>query len=159
MNKYLIAAGSCHHNGIYYLAQAEKILSQHYNFMLCAKSKIYKNCSKFSYTNRLYYNLAFAVKTRLEPLVFYRELRSIESTLGRIRTYKNSPRTLDLDILMVSNLEYKSSTFRVPHTQAFVRSFFVVCAREALMHAGWPTPIDLTMAKTRGGRDYLVACS
>ncbi len=79
--------------------------------------------------------------------------------MGRIRTYRYAPRTLDLDILIASNLDYKSSTFRVPHTQAFVRSFFVVCAAEALMHAGWPTPINLAMAKTRGGRDYLVVCS
>jgi len=159
MNKYVIAAGSSHHDGVYYLSRSEQRISQHQKIIFCAKSRIYKNCSKFSHTNRLYFNQAFAVKTCLEPLVFYRELRSIEIAMGRIRTYKNSPRTLDLDILVGSNLEYKSSTFRIPHTQAFLRSFFVVCAAEALMHAGWPIPINLAIAKARGGRDYLVACS
>lgn len=159
MNNFIVAAGSSHHNALYYLAQAELRFSQYQNIKLCAKSRIYKNCSKFSKTNRLYYNQAFALSTFFEPLVFYRELRSIESLLGRIRTYKNAPRTLDLDILLLSNLEYKSSIFRIPHAQTFVRSFFVVCAKEALMRAHWPEPMTLALAKTRGGRDYMVVCS
>lgn len=159
MNNFIVAAGSSHHHAMYYLAQAELIICQNKNIKICAKSRLFKNGSKFSKTNRLYYNQAFALSSFFEPLAFYRELRSIESSLGRIRTYKNAPRTIDLDILLLSNLEYKSSTFRVPHAQAFVRSFFVVCAQEALMRAHWPTPATLALAKTRGGRDYMVACS
>lgn len=159
MNKFVIAAGSSHHNGLFYLAQAERRISGYKNIIIHSKSRIFKNCSKFSKTNRLYFNQAFALKTIFEPLVLYRELRSIEHTMGRIRTYKNAPRTLDLDILLLSNLEYKSSTFQVPHAQAFVRSFFVVCAKEALVRAHWPVPAALILAKTRGGCDYLVPCS
>lgn len=159
MNNFIVAAGSSHPNALYYFAQAELRISQYSNIKICAKSRIFKNGSKFSKTNKLFYNQAFAISTCFEPLVFYRELRSIELLLGRIRTYKNAPRTLDLDILLLSNLKYKSSTFCVPHVQAFVRSFFVVCAQEALMHAHWPQHITITLAKTRGGRDYMVACS
>jgi 2-amino-4-hydroxy-6-hydroxymethyldihydropteridine diphosphokinase len=159
MNKFIVAAGSSHHEAFYYLEQAERRISRYQNIKICAKSRVFKNCSKFSSINRLFFNQAFALETYLEPLVFYRELRSIESFSGRIRSYKNAPRTLDLDILLLSNLKYKSSNFRVPHAQTFLRSFFVVCAQEALMRARWPIPVELALAATRGGRDYLVACS
>jgi len=157
MNKYLIAAGSSHHQACNYLAQAENYLSNSKNIKLITKSRIFKNASKFSHINRLFFNTVYAVTSNLEPLVFYRELKTIETKLGRIRSYKNAPRTLDLDVLIALNLKYKKSTFFVPHPQAYMRSFFAVCAVEALMNAGWPIDLALSRASRRFSHDYLVA--
>jgi 2-amino-4-hydroxy-6-hydroxymethyldihydropteridine diphosphokinase len=158
MNKYIISAGSCDYRGLRYLEHAKNNLLQSSKFILSGQSRIFKNSSKYAKINRLYYNTAFAVESLLEPLAFYRELRSIESKLGRIRTYKNSPRTLDLDVLIAFNLSYKTSTFCVPHREAYARNFFVVCAVEALIAAHWPIPIALIHARARMSRDLLVAC-
>lgn len=156
MIKYIVVAGSSHHAAKSYLSAAQKHIAATKNINLIATSRIFKNCSQNTNMNRLFFNRAFALTCSLEPRVFYRELKSIEFKLGRIRAYKNSPRTIDLDVLMAINLKYKSLSFCVPHSQCFARSFFVVCAMEAIMIARWPLPQALTRANSKFGCDYLV---
>ena len=157
MPNYIVAAGSCHPQGFSYLMRARVALKEHRQLHLRGESQIVKNGSQGMRINRLFYNCAFAVSAPLEPLTFYRELKVIEYKLGRIRSYKNAPRTIDLDVLMSFDLIYNSTTFSVPHKDFYTRDFFVSVAKEATMRARWPVPLALSRARLKLGAYYLAS--
>ena len=45
-------------------------------------------------------NAVMEVQSTLEPLALFKALQSIEQRFGRERSYRNAPRTLDLDLLL-----------------------------------------------------------
>lgn len=146
MPRYVVALGSCHPLGCTYLKKAESLMAKCDFITIHGKSDILKNPSVGMSVNRVFYNNALAIFSPREPLVLYRELRAIELKLGRIRSYKNSPRTIDLDILLSFELNYQSGTFFVPHKQLLKRDFFLICAKKAIKQAGWPLPYSLLHA-------------
>lgn len=158
MPNYIVAAGSCHSQGPSYLLRARESLRGHTQLRLCGESKIVKNGSQGMRINRLFYNCAFALSAPMEPLTFYRELKVIEFKLGRIRSYRNAPRTIDLDVLIAFDLIYNSTTFSVPHREFYTRDFFVSVATEAILSAGWPIPLALSRARLKLGAHYLAPC-
>src|SRR5258707_12006685 len=48
-------------------------------------------------------NCVVAVETKLSPLPLLHHLAHIENHQGRVRTERNGPRTIDLDILLYGN--------------------------------------------------------
>ncbi len=59
-----------------------------------------------------------------EPLVFLRELRTIETSLGRPpQRARNAPRTMDLDLLYVGNLTLADPELVLPHPRLHERWF------------------------------------
>lgn len=155
MPRYLIAIGSSHSDGQNYLRRALLVIESDGNFSICGASRVYQNSSADTTYNRLFYNGAVAIKTPFHPQVFYRELARIEQTLGRIRTYRNAPRTIDIDVLMSLDFTYKSGSFFLPHREAMNRNFFVMPAIEALKSASWPVSLSLRKASSKCGRGYL----
>lgn len=59
----------------------------------------------------------------LEPEVMLRRLLAIEEQAGRVRTVRNGPRTLDLDILMWGSRRVDRSGLTIPHKRMHTRSF------------------------------------
>jgi 2-amino-4-hydroxy-6-hydroxymethyldihydropteridine diphosphokinase len=51
------------------------------------------------------------------------ELQSVENRHGRLRSFANAPRTLDLDVLMFGSLEIKSAALTLPHPRMHERAF------------------------------------
>ncbi|MCF7869759.1 MAG: 2-amino-4-hydroxy-6-hydroxymethyldihydropteridine diphosphokinase [Candidatus Omnitrophica bacterium] len=51
-------------------------------------------------------------------------LKKIETELGRKRSFKNAPRTIDLDILLYGNKKIKTKKLIVPHPKLKIRDFF-----------------------------------
>ena len=61
--------------------------------------------------------------TELEPLALLDEFQSIEDALGRVRTVRWGPRTIDLDILLYDNDVIDDDRLRVPHPLMHEREF------------------------------------
>ena len=152
MARFIIALGSSHELGQKYLAEAVKKIHENKLVMVCGGAKIYKNSSSLTGYNCLFYNSALAIKSRMHPFLLYRELYALEHYLGRIRTYQNSRRTIDLDMLISLDFCYNSNVFFLPHKQAFKRIFFVIPMIEALKSAGWHVPIEVLKARSQGGQ-------
>ena len=76
----------------------------------------YKNQDKFL-------NCAIKIKTELKPIELLGFLQSIEKRLGRIRTIKNGPRTIDLDILFYGIEIINENNLIVPHPRLHEREF------------------------------------
>lgn len=70
-----------------------------------------------------YLNGVIKIKTTYTPKKLLIFLQSIEKKLGRIRTIKNGPRTIDLDILLFNNKKIKTPTLTIPHPRMWQREF------------------------------------
>lgn len=81
----------------------------------------------FGYTEQKdFHNAVLCIKTSKSAQEFLKIMLHYEIILGRKRSFKNAPRTLDLDILYFDNLKLKSKKLTLPHIGVFGRqSVFV----------------------------------
>ncbi|MCF0119992.1 MAG: 2-amino-4-hydroxy-6-hydroxymethyldihydropteridine diphosphokinase [Oscillospiraceae bacterium] len=70
-----------------------------------------------------YVNCACSLETTLEPEALLDALQAIENTHGRTRPYKNAPRTLDIDIVLIGNRVIGTPRLTVPHPRMHLRAF------------------------------------
>jgi 2-amino-4-hydroxy-6-hydroxymethyldihydropteridine diphosphokinase len=70
-------------------------------------------------------NAVVALETELEARELLRSLLAIEQEFGRDREtgFANGPRTLDLDILLLGNLEISEPGLEIPHPRLAERAF------------------------------------
>jgi len=68
-------------------------------------------------------NQAIELKTRLKPTELLSLCQDIEAACGRIRTFPNAPRTLDLDILLYGDLVINQQNLIIPHPRLPERRF------------------------------------
>lgn len=73
-----------------------------------------------------YLNAALAFETNQSPDELLQFLHRIEHQLGRVRTVKDGPRTLDLDLLMYDDRVIYSPSLIVPHPRLHERAFVLV---------------------------------
>lgn len=62
-----------------------------------------------------FYNAILVVQTSLYPHAFLHRMLWIEKRLGRIRSFKDAPRTLDIDIIFFDEVVQKTQRLKLPH--------------------------------------------
>ncbi|MFA7428788.1 MAG: 2-amino-4-hydroxy-6-hydroxymethyldihydropteridine diphosphokinase [Rhodospirillaceae bacterium] len=72
-----------------------------------------------------YVNGVAVVETVLDPAQLLAELHAVEDALGRVRTVRNAPRVIDLDLLAYHNRVIEAD-FVVPHPRMDDRAFVVL---------------------------------
>ena len=70
-----------------------------------------------------YLNAVAEIKTSLSAEDLHKKLADIETSLGRAREEKWSPRTIDLDLLLFGQEIINSANLTVPHREMYLRSF------------------------------------
>ena len=75
-------------------------------------------------------NGVLEIETVLSPRELLKELNRIESMLGRIRTVKNAPREIDLDILYYGRAKVEEKDLIIPHPKINEREFVLKGLRE-----------------------------
>lgn len=73
-----------------------------------------------------FYNAIVVVKTSLSPRAFLKFLLHVEKIFKRKRSFKNAPRTLDLDIIFFDDIKLNSSKLQIPHKSWFERNSVVL---------------------------------
>ena len=73
-----------------------------------------------------YLNAVCTGCTDLGPFALLDGLQSLEFSAGRLRTERNAPRILDLDVLLYGRQEIQSPDLLVPHPRMLQRAF-VLC--------------------------------
>ncbi len=68
-------------------------------------------------------NAVVAGTTTSPPRALLRTLQAIERTSGRVRSFPNAPRTLDLDLLSYGTLVLDTPDLTVPHPRLHERAF------------------------------------
>lgn len=82
-----------------------------------------------------YLNAVVAGYTDLSPAALLDALHAIEARLGRRRSTRNAPRTIDLDLILHSANRIRTRTLTVPHPRYREREFVLVPMRE--LRLGW----------------------
>jgi len=75
-------------------------------------------------------NGVLRIRTSLKPKTLLKKLNAIEERLGRARTVKNGPRTIDLDILYYGDERVKEKGLTIPHPMIGEREFVLKGLRE-----------------------------
>lgn len=71
-------------------------------------------------------NAVAEVRTSLSPRALLDELLAIERRHGRVRQFPNSPRTLDLDVVLYGDQVVREPGLAIPHPRMHERAFVVV---------------------------------
>ena len=71
-------------------------------------------------------NAVCLVDTTLSAQALLAALHDIEAAFGRERSFRNAPRTLDLDIIDYAHCRYSSDALTLPHPRAHERSFVML---------------------------------
>lgn len=77
-----------------------------------------------------YLNAAIRLLTTWAPVELHSQLIEIEKRLGRERTERWGPRTIDLDLLLVGDLQLRTPELTVPHPRMSFRRFVLKPAVE-----------------------------
>lgn len=77
-------------------------------------------------------NLVCAGRTALEPAPLLDALRAIEETLGRVRSHRDAPRLIDIDILAFDDRVHADSRLVIPHPRLHERAFVLAPLAEIL---------------------------
>lgn len=93
---------------------------------LVARSSLYRTAPIDAPGQPDYWNAVAAVDTALEPLTLLRELQDIETGHGRTRSFRNAPRTLDLDLLLFGDITLDTEELTLPHPRMQLRAFVLV---------------------------------
>ena len=69
-------------------------------------------------------------ETKLDPFDFSRRMHAIENDLGRVRTVRNGPRTIDIDLIDFGGQVINTPELTLPHPRAKDRAFVLEPLRE-----------------------------
>jgi 2-amino-4-hydroxy-6-hydroxymethyldihydropteridine diphosphokinase len=86
-------------------------------------SSIYETAAWGNTNQPAFYNQAIKIITPLSPASLLDQLLAIELEMGRVRTQKYGPRTIDLDILMIDDKVLDTPALTIPHPQLQNRRF------------------------------------
>ena len=94
---------------------------------LCGKitssSSIYETAAWGNTNQPAFYNQAIQLMTPMAPEDLLEQLLAIELEMGRVRSQKYGPRTIDLDILMIDDKVLDTPNLTIPHPQLQHRRF------------------------------------
>ena len=90
-------------------------LNRYPDIKVVATSIILKN-PPFGYEKQDdFYNSLILIKTSLTPKQLLKRVLKIEDDFGRKRSFKNAPRTLDIDIIFFNQKIIQTKDLRLPH--------------------------------------------
>ena len=82
------------------------------------------------FASQKFLNQAAVFETTLSPLAFSMAMHAVEDRLGRVRTVRNGPRTIDIDLILFGDVKMASRELTLPHPRAHERAFVVEPLRE-----------------------------
>ena len=88
-----------------------------------ARSGLYRSAPLGHLEQADFINAVARLETELEPEALWAALQGIERAHGRERTFRDAPRTLDLDLLLYADARIESLALTVPHPRMHERAF------------------------------------
>ena len=118
---------------------------------LVARSSLYRSAPLGYPDQPEFVNAVAEIATALTPQTLLQALLQIEHRHGRERTFRNAPRTLDLDMLLYDDTQLHEHGLTIPHPQMHLRAFVLQPLLEIAPDAGIP--------RTRRARQALQNCT
>ena len=92
-----------------------------------------------------FYNAVAELETSLSPRALLGACLGIEAALGRVRTFRNAPRVIDIDLLFMENVRSSDPELILPHPRVMERGFVLIPLLE-LHPDGWGFQFDIAGA-------------
>jgi 2-amino-4-hydroxy-6-hydroxymethyldihydropteridine diphosphokinase len=124
------------------LLLATKIIEQEIGLVMNASS-FYATAAWGNENQPDFLNQVLSVETNIIAAVLLKKVLAIEKKMGRVRTIKNAPRIIDIDILFFNNEIIHTKTLSVPHPEIQNRRFVLIPLEELT-----PSFIHPTLNKT-----------
>jgi 2-amino-4-hydroxy-6-hydroxymethyldihydropteridine diphosphokinase len=86
-------------------------------------SSVYETAPMYKPDQRKFLNAVIEAETILFPVQLLHRLQSIERRMGRLRTVRNGPRNIDIDILLFGRFVVNTETLIIPHPGVPERRF------------------------------------
>ena len=81
----------------------------------------------WGYTDQpAFYNQVVEAETRLDPVDLLKQLKRLESDLGREPTFRYGPRLIDMDVLFYDDQIVQYDSLQIPHPRMAERAFVLV---------------------------------
>jgi 2-amino-4-hydroxy-6-hydroxymethyldihydropteridine diphosphokinase len=106
--------------------QAFAALAQLPQSRLLAQSSLYRSAPVGYAEQADFINAVAHIETGLAPHDLLQSLLGIERTFGRVRDFRNAPRTLDLDLLLYADLMFHEPGLTLPHPRMHERAFVLL---------------------------------
>jgi 2-amino-4-hydroxy-6-hydroxymethyldihydropteridine diphosphokinase len=129
MNKTYLLLGSNMGNSQQQLSIAIKNITQQIGNII-RKSKLYTTAAWGNYNQPDFLNQLIIVETKLTASKTIDIILAIEKKMGRVRTKKNAPRIIDIDILFFNKEVIAEKNLDVPHPQIENRRFVLIPLNE-----------------------------
>ncbi len=107
------------------IANAKINITKHIGNIL-RLSAIYQTAAWGNTNQPDFLNQVIIIETTLNPTQTIRSILSIENKMGRMRSTKNAPRAIDIDILFFNKEIINSNELVVPHPQLQNRNFVLI---------------------------------
>jgi 2-amino-4-hydroxy-6-hydroxymethyldihydropteridine diphosphokinase len=129
MNKTYLLLGSNMGNSQLQLTKAIKNISRQIG-KIVRQSKLYVTAAWGNTNQPDFINQVIVVETELTSIQTIQTIFGIEEKMGRVRTIKNAPRVIDIDILYFNKEIIDSKLLIVPHPEIQNRRFVLIPLNE-----------------------------
>lgn len=126
MKQAYVALGSNLDNPQSKILMALELLAAEPGVTLVHSSPLYRTAPVGYLAQPDFINAVAEVATELAPQALLAALLSIEERMGRVRTFRNAPRTLDLDLLYYQSVTMHDETLTLPHPRMHERAFVLL---------------------------------
>lgn len=123
MSEAVIALGSNMGNRIENINAAVRAIAKLPHVKIVKASSVYETDPVGKEDQERFYNAALLIKTDISPAMLLGGCLGIEAAMGRVRTEKNGPRIIDLDLILYENFKSESYDMTLPHPRALERAF------------------------------------
>lgn len=128
----IVALGSNLEQPAQQVSAALRRMAEHPHIRMMKHSSLYLSAPVGYADQPDFVNAVCALETALSGVDLLAELNQIEAEFGRERTFRNAPRTLDLDIIDYNGESSNDPHLTLPHPRAHERGFVMLPLAEIL---------------------------
>ena len=121
-----------------HVLQAMDELSKLPGTQVLRRSSLYRTAPVGEPDQPDFINAVVQLDTALDPLELLDGLLAIERRHGRVRSRRNAPRTLDLDLLLYDDRTFDTPGLQLPHPRMHERAFVLLPLTEIAPEASIP---------------------
>lgn len=126
MSRAVIALGSNLENPVQQVEAALAAIAALPGVALLRRSSCYQTAPVGYADQPDFINAVCEVETTLAPQALLVALLEVEQAFGRVRTFRNAPRVLDLDLLLVEGVVLDTAFLTLPHPRMHQRAFVML---------------------------------
>lgn len=104
-----------------------------------AVSPVYETAPMYLVDQAPFLNLVARGHTDLSPEALLLAVKKIESRMGRVKSVRNGPRLIDIDIILLGEIVWQSDSLTIPHPRMRERAFVLQPAAD--IASEWIDPV------------------